>query len=211
MSFPTNKKLGGTGIDIETPKLGMVPLSVKVWGLRILIVASILFLSVITGSSAPALGLMLAEMPNILFLFAFTRGAPHLPRFLVSVKPIEPVLYRWVGVGLVKRIVATRMWPLLFGADPPEKLKTNREALDRAELTMRGAEVCHGATFILMFPVALYYLAVGRIPEVFWILGFNLVLNGYPVMLQRANRWRIQQVRAKSRTENLNNDRASVH
>jgi len=88
---------------------------------------------------------MLAEMPNILLLFAFTGGAPHLPRFLVSVKPIEPVHYRWVGVGLVKRIVATRMWPLLFGADPPEKLK-NREALDRAELTMRGAEVCHGAT-----------------------------------------------------------------
>jgi hypothetical protein len=62
-----------------------------------------------------------------------------------------------------------------------------------------------------MFPVALYYLAVGRIPEVFWILGFNLVLNGNPVMLQRANRWRIQQIRAKSRPENLNNDGASVH
>jgi len=39
-----------------------------------------------------------------------------------------------------------------------------------------------------MFPVAMNYLAVGRIPEVGWILGFNLVLNGYPVMLQRANR-----------------------
>ena len=190
--------------------LEMIPLSVKVWGLLILIIAGIMFLCVIAGSSAPALGLTLAWVPNLLFLLALQRGALRLPRFLVSVKPIEPVLYRWVGVGLVKRIVATRMWPLLFGADPPEKLKNNQESLDRAELMMMGAEVCHGATFILMFPVALYFLAVGRISEVFWILGFNLLLNGYPVMLQRTNRWRIQQVRAKVHQGNLNSDRDSV-
>lgn len=188
------------------PKLEMIPLSVKVWGLRILIVAGIILLSVLAGSEAPAGGLMLSWTPNVLFLVAFTRGILRLPRFLVPVKPIELVLYRWVGVGLVKKIVATRMWPLLHGVDPPEGLKNNRESLDRAELAMRGAEVCHGATFILMFPVALYYLSVGRISEVYWILGFNLLLNGYPVMLQRANRWRIQQVRAKSRRQNLSSD-----
>lgn len=175
----------------------MIPLSVKVWGLRILVIASLALLCTMAGSYDPALALALVWGPNGLFVFAFTRGALRLPRFLEPVKPIEPVLYRWIGVGLVKRIVATRMWPLLNGLDPPEKLKTSQESLDRAELTMMGAEVCHGATFILMFPIALYFLAVGRISEAFWILVLNLMLNGYPVMLQRANRWRIQQVRTR--------------
>jgi hypothetical protein len=31
-----------------------------------------------------------------------------------------------------------------------------------------------------------------------WIVAFNVLLNGYPVMLQRANRWRVQQIRAGS-------------
>jgi hypothetical protein len=31
-----------------------------------------------------------------------------------------------------------------------------------------------------------------------WIFAFNLLLNGYPVMLQRVNRWRVQQVRAST-------------
>lgn len=172
----------------------MIPLSVKVWGLRILVIASIMLLCVMAGSDAPAGALMLAWTPNVLFLVAFTRGVLRFPRFLVPVRSFEPVLYRWIGVGLVKKTVATDMWPLLHGVDPPEKLRNNGESLDRAELAMKCAEVCHGATFLLMFPVALYYLTAGRIS---WVLGINLVLNGYPVMLQRANRWRLQQVRAK--------------
>jgi hypothetical protein len=197
-------------IDIAMPKSGMTPMSAKVWGLRILIVASILLLSMMVGSSAPALALMLVWAPMGLVYVFYTRGALRLPRFLVPVKRIEPVLYGSLGVGLVKKIVTTRIWPMLNGFDPPEKLKAGPEALGRAELTMIGAEVCHGTLFVLMLPVALYFLCVGRIPEVFWILIFALVLHGYPVMLQRSNRWRIQQIRAKSHQENSTTDRGSV-
>jgi hypothetical protein len=187
----------------------MIPLSVKVWTLRILVVASILLVSMMVGSSAPALALMLVWGPMGLVYILFTRGTLRLPRFLVPVKRIEPALYHWLGVGLVKRIVTTTMWPMLNGFDPPKKIGAGQEALDRAELTMIGAEVCHGSLFILMFPVALYFLSVGRVAEVFWILVFALVLHGYPVMLQRANRWRLQQIRAKSTGRSLISDRAS--
>ena len=177
----------------------MIAMSAQVWGLRILVLVSLVFLCSLAGSGFPALALGLAGCPNGLFLVAFMRGALHLPRFLVPVRPIEPVLYRWVGVGLVKRIVATRIWPLLNGFEPPPKPKNRQELLDRTELTTKGAEVCHGATFIVVFFVALFCLAVGRFSEAVWIFAFNLLLNGYPVMLQRANRWRVQQVRASTR------------
>ena len=177
----------------------MTPLSVKLWGLRILAIASLVLLCFVAGSGTPALALSLVWGPTGLFLVAFMRGALRLPRFLEPVKPFEPVLYRWLGVGLVKRIVATPMWPMLNGFDPPERLKASQESLEHAELSMMGAEVCHGAAFILMLPVALYFLAVGRMAEVCWILVFTLLLHGYPVMLQRANRWRIRQVNAHRR------------
>ena len=173
----------------------MIPLSIKVWGIRILILAGIIGLNWLTRSPIPSLGLTVAWCPNGLFLVAFMRGALHLPRFLEPVRPIEPVLYRALGVGLVKRVVATRMWPLVMGNAPPAKAKNRHELLVRAELSAKGAEICHLATFLLALCVALLYLAGGRRAVAAWILAFNLVLNGYPVMLQRVHRWRIQRLR----------------
>jgi len=176
----------------------MIPLSAQLWGLRVLFFVGIAFLCRLAGSGFPALAFALSWGPNGLFLLWFMRGALPLPRFLVSVRPIEPVLYRWVGVGLVKRIVATRIWPLLNGIEPPPKPKNRQELLIRIELATKGAEICHGATFTLAFFVALFYLAVGLFSEAVWIVAFNVLLNGYPVMLQRVNRWRVQQVRAST-------------
>jgi hypothetical protein len=189
----------------------MITMSAQVWGLRILVMAGVVSLCSLAGSGFPALAFGLAWVPNGLFLVAFMRGALHLPRRLVSVRPIEPVLYRWVGVGLVKRIVANRIWPLMNGFEPPPTPKNRQELLDRTELSTEGAEVCHGATFILVLFVALFCLAVGRFTEPMWIVTFNLLLNGYPVMLQRVNRWRVQQVRAATRQKSLRSGRASVY
>jgi hypothetical protein len=175
----------------------MIPLSAQLWGLRVLIFVGIGFLCRSAGSGFPALAFALACGPNGLFLLWFMRGTLHLPRFLVPVRPVEPMLYQWVGVGFVKRIVATRIWPLLNGFEPPPKPKNHQELLDRIELSTKGAEVCHGATFVLASFVGLLCLAVGLFSEAAWIVAFNVLLNGYPVMLQRVNRWRVQQVRAR--------------
>ncbi len=176
----------------------MISLQAKVWGLRILFVAGMVLLRWLFGS-APAFAFCLAWGLNGLFALAFMRGALRLPRFLEPVHPMEPVLYRWVGAGLVKRIVATRLWPMLIGLPLRVKPVDRHEFLDRIELAAKGAEICHSTTFILAFSVALYFLAVGGISAAVWILIFNLALNAYPVMVQRSNRWRIHQVRAIAR------------
>jgi len=190
----------------------MIPTAAQLWGLRILFVGGLAWLpSALAGSPFPAFAFALAWGANGLFLLWSVRGALQLPRVLVPVRPIEPVLYQWLGVGLVKRIVATRTWALMNGWKPPPKPKNRQELLDRIDLLTKGAEVCHGATFILAFSVALFLLAVGSLSEAVWILAFNVLLNGYPVMLQRVNRWRVQQVRASMRQENLTSGRASVY
>ena len=198
--------------SIEAPSSPMIPMWAQVWGLRILFVGGLgLLPTVLTGSPFPALAFALATGLNILFFVCFMRGALSLPRFLVAVHPMEPVLYRWLGVGFVKRIVATRAWPLMIGWEPPPKPKNREELFVRIEISTIGAEVCHGATFVLAFLVALLLLAVGQLAGAVWIVAFNVLLNGYPVMLQRANRWRVQQIRASIRQGYLGNARASAY
>ena len=46
--------------------------------------------------------------------------------------------------------------------------------------------------------VALFYVAAGQYSGAVWISAFNVALNGYPVMLQRVNRFRVAQIRARA-------------
>lgn len=196
---------------METSWFQAIPMSAKVWGLRILLCLSIVALCALASSGHPGLALIVTWAPNGLFVAAYLRGMLSLPQFLERVHPIEPAIYRRIGVGLAKRIVETRMWPLMCGNDLPPKMKTRKEFLEFTEQATRGAEICHAATFVLASLVMLIYLAAGNISAAAWILVFNILLNGYPVMLQRTHRWRIQQLRGRTRPERVGSAQASEH
>jgi len=122
-------------------------------------------------------------------------GALRLPRFLERVYPIEPALYRWVGVGLIKSIVTSRAWLMLVGLESPEKPTSRDALLERIELVTTGAEICHGAAFVVASSIALLCFAFGSISTAAWILAFNIALNEYSIMLQRSIRWRVRKLR----------------
>lgn len=174
----------------------MISLTTRIWVLRISLITAIVLLCVWAKSGIPSWAIAIAWSPNGLFLALFTRGTLRLPRFLEPVHRIEPVLYRWLGVGFVKLIVANEVWPMLHGFEPPPKPKDREEFLTRIEQSMRGAEICHAATFVVASCIAAYYAMTGRASVAIWITVFNVALNAYPVMLQRSNRWRMQQGRA---------------
>jgi hypothetical protein len=176
----------------------LIPLRAVVWALRTLVLVVIAFLCVIAGSFSPAFAFALSLGPSVLFVAAFLTGVLQFPRFLKPVHPMEPVLYRWVGVGLVKRVVATRIWPAFVGVVPPPRPTKRDELFDYIEHSTEGAEICHWPTFVLALFIALLCLAVGRSSLAGWILVLNLILNGYPIMLQRSNRWRLHRLRANA-------------
>jgi hypothetical protein len=169
--------------------------------LRVLIFVFIAFLCATTDSPEPAIAFSLTLGPSVLFVAAFMAGALKYPIFLNSVHPLEPTLYHWLGVGFVKRVVATRIWPELVGVVPPRRPTGRTEFLNSIELSTQGAEICHWPTFVIASGVALLCLVLGRTSLGVWIVVFNVILNAYPIMLQRSNRWRVHRIREHAAPE----------
>lgn len=96
-------------------------------------------------------------------------------------------IYEHLGIHLFKRLI--RRGPLaIFSLNfrlPKEK---SVSALRKLENNMRGAETIHVCIFLIMFVFIGYALCRGWLDALVWLLLFNLLLNVYPVMLQRYNR-----------------------
>ncbi len=101
-------------------------------------------------------------------------------------------IYERVGIRLFKSLV--RRGPLAVFSPalrfPKEKTVATLQALDDK---MRQAETGHVLIFVLMLLFVGYALINGWLDAVVWLLLFNILINGYPVMLQRYNRIKLQE------------------
>ena len=59
---------------------------------------------------------------------------------------------------------------------------------------MCKAETGHAVIFIVMLLFISYALLRGWFDAVGWMLAFNVIINGYPVMLQRYNRIKLHEL-----------------
>ena len=101
-------------------------------------------------------------------------------------------LYERLGVRLIKGLL--RRGPFaVFNPGlhlPAEHTAANLGDLERR---MREAEASHSILFVAMFAVAACEAAAGWWSAAGWIALFNVLVNGYPVMLQRYNRALLHQ------------------
>lgn len=95
--------------------------------------------------------------------------------------------YEWAGVRVVK--AALRRGPIA-AFNPRLHLPGDPTPARVAELDrhMRVAEATHTIAFVVTAGGAGVARACGRRTTARWMLGWNVVLNGYPVLLQRYNR-----------------------
>ncbi len=102
-------------------------------------------------------------------------------------------VYENLGIRLFKKLV--RRGPLTIFSPtlhfPKEK---SVAAYQNLESEMRKAETGHVLAFMLMLLFVGYALLNGWLDAVMWMLLFNILINGYPVMLQRYNRIKLQQL-----------------
>lgn len=117
----------------------------------------------------------------------------RLPARLRTLRPFEHRgrLYERLGVGLFKRLLrrgpATWFNPgLRLPAEP------GPESLARLAQRMSVAEASHAVLLVATLPVAIHAAARGWWPAALTTLMLDVLVNGYPVMLQRYNRARLR-------------------
>lgn len=114
---------------------------------------------------------------------------PRLPRQFHELRDFErdPRLYELLGVKVVKRFL--RRGPLAM-FNPRLHLPTERtpERLLLLEQSMKDAEASHFVLLVAMLGVVVHAAARGWWVAAGLTLLFDLLMSGYPVMLQRYNR-----------------------
>ena len=124
----------------------------------------------------------------------------HFPSAFYNTRTFERTgqLYERVGIRFFKKVL--RRGPLRI-LSPKLRLPNpiTMEALRDLESEMRKAETIHALVFLLMLLVAGYAAVKGWLDAVTWILLLNILINGYPIMLQRYNRIRLLELIRKQR------------
>ena len=167
------------------------------------IVGRRLLVAAATGVAAAALlfGVRLLGAPSAAFAFlvvwvpmtwlgTVSRVArPRLPRRYHELRGFEldPWLYELVGVRLVKRLL--RRGPLaVFNPGLHLPAERSPERLAELEQRMKDAEASHFILLVAMVGVVANAAARGWWTAAGLTLLFDVLMNGYPVMLQRYNR-----------------------
>lgn len=149
------------------------------------------------GPNTVLVAFLAVWFPMAWFALVWRFGDLRLPEGVHALRPWERDgrIYEWLGVRLAKALL--RRGPLTVFNLPRMRLPADRtpEALAAFDARMKAAEAVHGVMFAAMVPVAAAAVAAGWVRWAAWLLLFDLVVNGYPAMLQRYNRARLHRPR----------------
>jgi hypothetical protein len=120
---------------------------------------------------------------------------PSFAPWYYRVKAFERTgrVYERVGIRLFKKLVRRGPLSILSPTLRFPKEKTGA-ALQGLLSEMRKAETGHALVFVLVLLFVGYALLNGWLDAVVWLLLFNILINGYPIMLQRYNRIKLQEL-----------------
>jgi hypothetical protein len=168
---------------------GGVPKVLLVAGSTIVLVVLLVWSSAAFGADSVWFAFLVVWLPMAWLGTVSRLVVPRLPERCHELHGFERDgrVYELLGVRLVKRLL--RRGPLaVFNPDlhlPAEKSSANLSHLDQR---MRDAEASHLILLVLTLGLVAVEAARGWWTSALWVLVFNLLVNGYPVMLQRYNR-----------------------
>lgn len=109
-------------------------------------------------------------------------------------------VYEMLGVKVFKKLV--QRGPLSI-FNPTLRLSGGKSILPLLESEMRKAEAGHLTIFLVILLFAAVALTRAWFDAAGWLLLFSVILNGYPIMLQRYNRMRVYKIVEKNRKKAL--------
>ncbi|WP_445455982.1 glycosyl-4,4'-diaponeurosporenoate acyltransferase CrtO family protein [Flavobacterium sp. HNIBRBA15423] len=100
-------------------------------------------------------------------------------------------IYEKLGINLFRKLLVLVGWEKLNKKANP--VKNNIEALTHLEYRTKQSELGHIIIFFIVLCFAIYVTIVFSFTESLWLLFLNVILNVYPILLQRYNRPRLQR------------------
>jgi Glycosyl-4,4'-diaponeurosporenoate acyltransferase len=143
------------------------------------------------GVSSVAFALVVAWVPNGWMVVAFSVRPLSLPKGYYQLRKFERRLYECLGIRIFSRLLGSRLYVRLV---PEFSDSARRGSLVTLEKLACHAETAHLLVFFLALPFAGFSAWTGQTNAAVWGMVFNILLNAYPVMLQRYNRGRIQKL-----------------
>lgn len=103
----------------------------------------------------------------------------------------EGKIYKSFGVNGFRKLLVWIGWEKLNKASNP--VKKSLDALKHLEYNTRQAEFGHLIIFFIVFALTLYVGFYYGFEHSIWLLVLNVLLNAYPIAVQRYNRPRLQK------------------
>lgn len=100
-------------------------------------------------------------------------------------------IYKWIGVNGFRKLLVWIGWEKLN--KPSKPVKKSLTALQNLEYGTRQSEYGHLIIFFFVMVVALFVGAHHGFRQSLWLHVLNVVLNAYPIAVQRYNRPRLQR------------------
>ena len=103
----------------------------------------------------------------------------------------EGKIYKWFGIHGFRKILVWVGWEKLNKASNP--VKKSLDALKHLEYGTRQSEFGHLIIFFIVLVFALFVGFYSGFKQSLWLFMLNVILNAYPVGVQRYNRPRLQK------------------
>ncbi|MBF8964129.1 hypothetical protein I0P70_12815 [Pontibacter sp. FD36] len=100
-------------------------------------------------------------------------------------------VYRWLGVHIFRKLLVWIGWEKLHKAANP--VKKDLGALKQLEYNTRQSDFGHLVIFFIVLAVTFFVAYQYGLQQSLWLVFLNVVLNIYPIMVQRYNRPRLQR------------------
>ena len=103
----------------------------------------------------------------------------------------EGKIYKWFGVHGFRKVLVWVGWEKLNKASNP--VKKSLDALKHLEYSTRQSEFGHLIVFFIVLALTLFVGFYHGFKQSLWLLMLNVILNAYPIGVQRYNRPRLKK------------------
>lgn len=102
-------------------------------------------------------------------------------------------VYKYFGVHFYRKLLVWTGWEKISRKD--NKITTRRKSVQLAEYKSRSSEAGHSVIFVIVGLITI--LVANTLREALWLIILNLLLNVFPIFVQRFNRPRYRRLLQK--------------